>query len=148
MPVGPASRDARRVYGPARHAAASAAAERAALRESRQAVERVVTTASVRSTAILLPRAFDEIGGTSLDRVAAFDDAVERLESAWHDFFGPRIMRLSDLSADDMTGVPLPPAGGVPLPPPAVPRAPLLGLVAWLIVASAAFAWARPALRR
>ena len=148
VPGGPASRDARRVYVPARHAAASAAAERAALRESRQAVERVVTSASVLSPAILLQRAFDEIGGTSLDRVAAFDDAVERLESAWHDFFGPRIMRLSDLSADDMSGVPLPPAGGVPLPPPAVPRAPLLGLVAWLALASAAFAWARPALRR
>jgi len=146
VPGGPASRDARRVYVPARHAAASAAAERATLRAARTAVEAVVATASVTSPALLLQRVLDAVGGASVERYAAFEAVVEQLEVSWHGFFAPRIMRLRDLTAADAAAVPLPARGGVQLPPPVVPVKPLLGLLAWAIGVGVLLVWNRAGL--
>lgn len=148
VPGGPASRDARRVYVPARRAAADDAARRQELRAWRRAVEATVSRASVLSPPLLLQRLSDEVAGLSFGRFDAFEARVDELEAAWHAFFAPLIMRLRDLGEDELAGVPLPPAGGVDLPAPALPWSSLVSLALWLTAATAALARSRDRLRR
>ena len=100
------------------------------------------------SPPLLLQRLSDEVAGLSFGRFDAFEARVDELEAAWHAFFAPLIMRLRDLGEDELAGVPLPPAGGVDLPAPALPWSSLVSLALWLTAATAALARSRDRLRR
>jgi len=148
VPGGPASRDARRVYVPARVAAAENAVRRQELRTWRQAVEQTVDRASVLSPPLLMQRLADEVSGLSFARFDAFAARVAERETAWHDFFAPLIMRLRDLRPESLAGVPLPAPGGEDVPVSRCPREPLVGLTAWVAIAAAGMARSRARLRR
>jgi len=148
VPGGPASGDARRVYVPARIAAAEDAVHRAALRTWRVAVEAVVNRAGLLSPALLVQRVGDDVSGLSASRFAAFDARVDDLERGWHAFFAPRIMRLADLTGADLATAPLPEPGGVALPPSSVLSGALLALAAWATGVGVLVGRARPWLHR
>jgi hypothetical protein len=106
VPGGPASRDSRRVYAPARQAVAVAAPFRRASAERRQRVESIVRVASLASPPLAVQRATDALAGTSAARFDGFAQHVADREQVWHAFFAPRIMQLRDMTLADLDAIP------------------------------------------
>jgi hypothetical protein len=78
--------------------------------ERRERTEALVRRWSLASPGLAVQLLADHIAGTSTGRFAAFERHAVAAERVWHDVFGPRIMRLQELSRADMDRVPRPTA--------------------------------------
>lgn len=106
VPGGPASRDSRRVYVPALAAAEVAAPFERAAADRRERVERRVRRWSMASPALAVQAIADHLSGTSADRFVLFERHAVEADETWRGFFGPRILRLQDLTRADMDQIP------------------------------------------
>jgi ABC-2 type transport system permease protein len=106
VPGGPASRDSRRVYAPALAAADVRAPFARELTDRRERIEGRVRRGAVATPALAVQLISDHLAGTASERFVAFERHVAAQEDTWHDFFGPRIMRLQEMSRADLEQVP------------------------------------------
>jgi ABC-2 type transport system permease protein len=146
VPGGPASRDSRRVYAPARAAAEAAAPFARAEQARRVQAAALAERLSVLSPALALQALSDHAAGTSETRLAGFRGHVVDAEEVWRAFFAPRIMQLREMTRDDMRVVPTPTTYAAHVPAAALIW-PMLGLLGPLAAAIVLFGRARPALR-
>lgn len=72
----------------------------------RQARKRVVQWCSLLSPALALQLLSDQLAGTDADRFAQFEQTVNQAQHQWRAFFGPHIMRLNKLTAQDYARIP------------------------------------------
>lgn len=106
VPGGPASRDSRRVYVPALAAAEIAAPFEQAAADRRERVERRVRRWSMASPVLAVQAIADHLSGTSAERFVLFERHATAAEETWRGFFGPRILRLQDMTRADMDRIP------------------------------------------
>ena len=137
VPGGPASRDSRRVYVPALAAAEAATPFARAVADRRERTERLVRQWSLASPALGVQSLADHLAGTSAERFVLFERHAAEMERSWHAFFGPRILRLMELTRADMDQVPA--MAAFSAQPSALDLAwPVGGLLAALLAASVA----------
>jgi ABC-2 type transport system permease protein len=106
VPGGPASRDSRRVYVPALAAAEVAGPFAQAAADRQERVERRVRRWSMASPVLAVQSIADHLAGTSADRFVLFERHAVSAEETWRGFFGPRILRLQEMTRADMDQIP------------------------------------------
>jgi ABC-2 type transport system permease protein len=146
VPGGPASRDSRRVYAPALAAAEIAVPLGRAAADRRARVEARVRRWAIASPALAVQAIADHLAGSSAERLVLFARHATAREEAWHAFFGPRILRLQEMTRADMDQVPALSAFH-DHPPLADIAWPAAGLVGAVTVAGLAFVRSRRFLR-